>query len=444
MLRAILLLCGFVSPRQSVAQQYDAAADKAALLAIKALGVNSLLSPEAQTWVAESDPCSGGWEGVGCLPDGRVSLVEADGESLLGDLDVFARLLELRVLDLGASDRGSSGDSGSIRGDIMALTVLLHLEKLDLRQSPAVTGDIAAIAGLPRLMQLSLTGTSVFGDIASLNAQTNLRSLHLRGTNIFGSISALPSMVGDVQVALCSDYNMCAASGLTLRPFAAQEAGQDQCACCVESPIVRSNLTGVCTSCAATGEHFYKNQCVKCPQPQRCVEGVCVGNSVGKACAVCMVGYFGTGSTCKECSSTSAQYVQFVVVIVAMLGICMVLWKLSEADVDAINVVDAVNDLEDVVGEAVDTAADLKDVTSSFARISNNAIICSIALPNLFQIAFVFSLPSLSLPPLVHDFGDWVASLIAFDLASAGSPECQLFLYNEQTFFMPYAMTVRE
>ena len=50
----------------------------------------------------------------------------------------------------------------------------------------------------------------------------------------------------------CSAYAAsCAEAGLALQPNANEIAGRDQCACCVDSEIVRSTSTGMCVDEAA-------------------------------------------------------------------------------------------------------------------------------------------------------------------------------------------------
>ena len=80
---------------------------------------------------------------------------------------------------------------------------------------------------------------------------------------------------------------------------------------------------------------------------------------------------------------------------------------------------------------------------SSLARISNSAIICSIALPSLFQITITFTLPSIPVPDILRTLGTWAASVFSFDLGVVGSPECSFDVDAQGTFIAKFFLTVR-
>ena len=75
-----------------------------------------------------------------------------------------------------------------------------------------------------------------------------------------------------------------------------------------------------------------------------------------------------------------------------------------------------VADAEDAKG-AVATTAD------SIARISNTAIVSSIALPAIFQISITFEMP-FGFPSVLVQFAEWVTAIVSLDLGQVGSPEC--------------------
>ena len=486
--------CGIQSTGVQDAPQGDTASDTAALLAIRAVGDNAAHAAMA-TWMVGSEPCDAaswsddesGWLSVTCDgPGGRVTGMEIrssssrdsddDGlwSSVRGNLQQFAQLAALRGLDLK--------DCQYITGDIAVLAVLPNLESINL-VSTAVTGDIAALAGLLNLNNLQLRDTAVFGEPESLSGLVNLQELQLGGTNVGGPVGALRALRGlgsgwgraaefgengapgtgsccchsedglapdcdssewdggqelvlyyYIDMTPCSAYaDSCEEAGLALRPNATWVAGHDQCACCVGSEIVRSNSTGLCSHCAATGEHFFGGQCVRCPQPERCVESVCVGNSAGVGCSACAPGYFAAGLACHECPGAGSEFIQFGLAVGAAVGICVVLWKVSEADIEGLTAADESEDLKNVSRAAA----------SSLACISNSAIICSIALPSLFQITITFTLPSFPMPEVLRTLGTWAASVFSFDLGVVGSPECSMEVDAELMFKAKFALTVR-
>jgi hypothetical protein len=473
--RGALLLVALVA--QVAAQnalQGDTASDKAALLAIRASGNNDHLA--MVTWTADTEPCDAaswdddrsGWLGVQCDgPGGRVTrlypAVDTDPDrpnsqdynsqdyNAAGDLQLFAQLGALCDLDLNGQE--------SITGDIAALAVLQHLRSFSCWNS-AVFGEPASLSGLSNLDHLGLGNTNVAGPVGSLRALPGLGSdwghEAVYGTaDGGGCCCAAISTDGGLTHSLdencsppegqeysrlyyrgmtpCSAYAAsCAEAGLALQPNAAEIAGRDQCACCVGSGIVRSASNGLCSHCATTGEQLSGGQCVRCPQPERCAEGVCVGNSEGVGCTGCLQGYFAAGSTCHECPGAGSEYIQFGLAVGAMVGICAVLWKVSEADIDGLTAADETEDLKTVSHAAA----------SSLARISNSAIICSIALPSLFQITITFTLPSIPVPDVLRTLGTWAASVFSFDLGVVGSPECSLEVDAKDMFIAKFFLTV--
>jgi hypothetical protein len=387
--------------------------------------------------------------------------IDLTRQGFTGDISGLAVLADLNTLLL---------EYTRVAGDIATLTVLLNLNSLNLART-FVTGDIATLAVLLNLTSLHLHETSVVGQPESLSGLSNLHELQLGMTNVAGPVAALRALpglgsgwgrdavFGDAvyrgscccqaistdgglthtphddcppeftrllyfDMTPCAAYAAgCAEVGLALKHNATEIAGQDQCACCVGSEIVRSASSGICNHCAAMGEHLVEDPiskemlCFRCPIPERCVDGACVGEGILErepGCANCREGYFAVGLSCHKCPSAGSEYTQFVLAVGAVFGICVVLWKVSEADMDGLTAVDESEDLK-----SVSTAA-----TSSLARVSNSAIVCSIVLPSLLQITITFTLPSFPVPDVLRTLGEWMSSVVAFDLGVLGTPEC--------------------
>ena len=77
------------------------------------------------------------------------------------------------------------------------------------------------------------------------------------------------------------------------------------------------------------------------------------------------------------------------------------------------------------VADAEDAKGAVATTTESVARISNTAIISSIAFPAIFQISITFEMP-FGFPPVLVQFAKWVTSIVSLDLGQVGSPECAL------------------
>ena len=94
-----------------------------------------------------------------------------------------------------------------------------------------------------------------------------------------------------------------------------------------------------------------------------------------------------------------------------------------------------VADAEDAKGAAAATA-------ESVARISNTAIVSSIAFPTIFQISITFEMP-FGFPPVLVQFAEWVTSIVSLDLGQVGSPECALSGDPELALLLKFLATVR-
>ena len=128
------------------------------------------------------------------------------------------------------------------------------------------------------------------------------------------------------------------------------------------------------------------------------------------------------------------------VAIAALVGIGLVLkliWKVSAvqlSDGDGKTGRD-VADAEDAKGAAATTA-------DSIARISNTAIVSSIAFPAIFQISITFEMP-FGFPPVLVQFASWVTSIVSLDLGQVGSPECAVSGDPELALLLKFLATVR-
>ena len=131
--------------------------------------------------------------------------------------------------------------------------------------------------------------------------------------------------------------------------------------------------------------------------------------------------------------------------IAALVGIGLVLkliWKVS-----AVQLADGSTSASDrdAAEAAKDETTAAASVASSVARISNTAIVSSIAFPAIFQISITFEMP-FGFPPVLVQFAEWVTSIVSLDLGQVGSPECALQAESEAamlTLLWKFVATVR-
>ena len=129
--------------------------------------------------------------------------------------------------------------------------------------------------------------------------------------------------------------------------------------------------------------------------------------------------------------------------IAALVGIGLVLkliWKVS-----AVQRADGTTSAadRDAAEAAKDETTAAASVASSVARISNTAIVSSIAFPAIFQISITFEMP-FGFPPVLVQFAEWVTSIVSLDLGQVGSPECALQGEDpEVALFLKFLATVR-
>jgi len=93
------------------------------------------------------------------------------------------------------------------------------------------------------------------------------------------------------------------------------------------------------------------------------------------------------------------------------------------------------------VADAEDAKAAAETAKESVARISNTAIISSIAFPSIFQISITFEMP-FGFPPVLVQFAEWVTSIVSLDLGQVGSPECAMENDPESALLFKFLLTV--
>ena len=144
------------------------------------------------------------------------------------------------------------------------------------------------------------------------------------------------------------------------------------------------------------------------------------------------------GSTCQACPESNLMLIPVAAAALIGIGLVLILiWKVS-----AVQLSDGsgktgrdVADAEDAKGAAATTA-------ESVARISNTAIVSSIAFPAIFQISITFEMP-FGFPPVLVQFAEWVTSIVSLDLGQVGSPECAVSGDPEAALLWKFVATVR-
>ena len=153
---ALLLVCVASAAAQSgamAAPSTAAAADKAALLELKADWQRGTGASLLSTWSDLSEPCDpsswhdhwSGWLGVACDGEGgRVAFISLSNAGVAGPVRSFAPLGALRALLLAGNVR--------ITGNVDSLAVLTELRELDLSDT-SVHGTPESLATLVHLGQ---------------------------------------------------------------------------------------------------------------------------------------------------------------------------------------------------------------------------------------------------------------------------------------------------
>ena len=126
--------------------------------------------------------------------------------------------------------------------------------------------------------------------------------------------------------------------------------------------------------------------------------------------------------------------------LAALVGIGIVvylIWRVSAVQHSS----DSTKSSRDVA-DAEDAKAAAETAKESVARISNTAIISSIAFPSIFQISITFEMP-FGFPPVLVQFAEWVTSIVSLDLGQVGSPECAMENEPEMALVSKFLLTVR-
>ena len=169
-------------PVDAVTQDDGAASDRAALVAL--YDVTDGANWEHSTNWKTSAPL-GDWHGVTTDADGRVTVLELNGNSLTGELPAaLGNLSNLNRL-IFINNKGLTGPIPAALGNLSNLRSLILVGN-------ALTGPIpAALATLPRLSSLNLSGNALSGPIpASLGNLSGLSLLSLSGNALSGPIPA--------------------------------------------------------------------------------------------------------------------------------------------------------------------------------------------------------------------------------------------------------------
>ena len=125
--------------------------------------------------------------------------------------------------------------------------------------------------------------------------------------------------------------------------------------------------------------------------------------------------------------------------LAALVGIGIVvylIWRVSAVQLSD----DSTKSSRDVA-DAEDAKAAAETAKESVARISDTAIISSIAFPSIFQISITFEMP-FGFPPVLVQFAEWVTSIVSLDLGQVGSPECAMENDPESALLFKFLLTV--
>eukprot|EP01045_Picozoa_sp_COSAG04_P009606 COSAG04_NODE_562_length_12576_cov_154.338703_6_plen_199_part_00 len=136
-----------------------------------------------------------------------------------------------------------------------------------------------------------------------------------------------------------------------------------------------------------------------------------------------------------------------IAAIVILVFVVFMIWKVSAvqlldtttmSEVDDAETSDEESDRKDAASAAAQAAIkEAKNINNNVdsgsgqqaARISNTAIVSSIAFPAIFQISITFEMP-FGFPPVLVQFAEWVTSIVSLDLGQVGSPECLMPVGN--------------
>ena len=160
------------------------------------------------------------------VPVAELTRIDAPSDYLTGDIGKIRWNLYRNLVTLYLY-------STSVSGDIANLAGLSKLANLSLSIT-SVSGDISNLAGLSKLVYLSLSITSVSGDIANLAGLSNLVTLYLSSTSVSGDIANLAGLSELANLYLHSTSATCGstftASWVGMRDFQVQNCLMSQAA----------------------------------------------------------------------------------------------------------------------------------------------------------------------------------------------------------------------
>ena len=143
------------------------------------------------------------------------------------------------------------------------------------------------------------------------------------------------------------------------------------------------------------------------------------------------------GATCQPCPQSLLLLIPVGLAALVGIGIVVYLiWRVSAVQLSD----DSTKSSRDVA-DAEDAKAAAETAKESVARISNSAIISSIAFPSIFQISITFEMP-FGFPPVLVQFAEWVTSVVSLDLGQVGSPECAMDNNPEMALLFKFLLTV--
>ena len=161
------------------------------------------------------------------------------------------------------------------------------------------------------------------------------------------------------------------------------------------------------------------------------------------------------GATCQPCPQSLLLLIPVGLAALVGIGIVVYLiWRVSAVQLsdDSTKSSRDVADAEDNVAlnakaaaatakESLARISNTAQLVTPAARISNTAIISSIAFPSIFQISITFEMP-FGFPPVLVQFAEWVTSVVSLDLGQVGSPECAMDNNPEMALLFKFLLTV--
>eukprot|EP01047_Picozoa_sp_COSAG01_P074844 COSAG01_NODE_12637_length_1707_cov_2.674751_1_plen_481_part_01 len=331
---------------------------------------------------------------------------------------------------------GDSGTGGSIpaatQSALDAAPGVSHIASTDaayvVRTSPCNHNSAMCIAGCFSPNSTSSCKECAAGSVTDTLAQPG-------GTSctacIAGSFSPSPEVACRVCAAGSVTNTLAQPGGTSCTACAAGRFSPNStvpCTQCIPGKISASGGAQACAPCpdgsmSAVNETTF---CTRCPYSDRCIGGVCALGTTGRGCASCALEparYYQAGQQCVGCFGSI--WLVSAVTVVACVVLLYMLWHVTRTQ----HV-----DQEEPAG-AVATAETAAEVAQAMSRVSNAAILASIALTHLQFSMFVWELP-FDLPPVLGSIAAWAASVFSFDIGQLSSPECQSSSTDPKTVFV--------